>query len=271
MKVTYPIIAIKKGVMATIAKSVPSWHVPVYRLKFGDDNVHVVGKREVEVDENEETTPRAELLRMREQFGVESDTKQSFVDLAFGRGPEAVDRLDKLMSAAEKSGDPEDAQSAFDKERGFKPSKEVVEKRKAAYRDPVTGEKVESFDDVSLDQRTTYREPAKVEGKHEVVLSSTGPIKARNTASEKSIDDPLANTSRVQLERESRRGFAASEAKRAAEEARLAADAAAGRAAIDADPAGYGPEPERAARTSTRTTTRSGKAAKKSASRKSSK
>lgn len=130
-------VIIHRDPMTKIPKEVLPWEVPIYRAQYGDEKVEILGEVEREYEALE---PAEEYSRLRQQFGIEPDTKQSFADIVYGRGAAGVDALEKAMKAG-KSGKleakVEGAQKVVD---GGKPDKDKAEAREAAYRDPLDDE-----------------------------------------------------------------------------------------------------------------------------------
>lgn len=130
-------VILERDSMTKIPKEVLPWEVPIYRAQYGDEKVEILGEVEREHDTLE---PEEEYSRLRQQFGIEPDTKQSFVDIVYGRGGPGVEALKKAMKAG-RSGNlearVEGAQKVVD---GGKADKDKVEARDGAYRDPLEEE-----------------------------------------------------------------------------------------------------------------------------------
>lgn len=96
-KQTYLFVAIiiELNKVTKLPKIVPAWHLPVYQEKFGDMlEIGDYEEREVDVID-----PIEEAQRMRANFGVDVDTKQSYFDVVYGRGPRALNALESAMEA----------------------------------------------------------------------------------------------------------------------------------------------------------------------------
>lgn len=98
MKATFVNIEIDRDPMTKIPKVVAAWEVPLYESKFGEGGV-VIGE-EVEVEVDEVPDVRDELSRLANLHGVDEATKQSHVELAYGRGSQAVKALNAAILEA---------------------------------------------------------------------------------------------------------------------------------------------------------------------------
>lgn len=134
-------IEYERDPMTKVSKTVYPWEVPVFRAMMGDEKVKVLGVEEITKDELPDA--ETELENMRRRFGEDVDTKQSRVDIVYGRGREAVDRLEDAI-ANSYQGDIEAAQKVVDGKA--KVSKDVAEAREAQYVDAATGEPMEDTD-----------------------------------------------------------------------------------------------------------------------------
>lgn len=131
MKCVFKSIIIERDPMTKIPKVVAPWEVPVYRSQYGDEKVEILDKDvEVEIEALPDTTE--EYLRLRDVFGIEPDTKQSHVDIVYGRGAQAIKPLGDAIKGSI-AGDIEKAQKVVD--GTSKPDEKVVEARKHAYVD----------------------------------------------------------------------------------------------------------------------------------------
>lgn len=137
-------VLIERDPMTKIPKEVRAWEVPVLRSQYGDGKVEIVG--EGTPASGEEIDPREEYMRMRQVYGIESDTKQSHVDLIYGRGEQGVEALEKAMNKAKGAKSVkaavEGAQKVVDTRENpkAKPSPDVVEAREESHRDPLDSE-----------------------------------------------------------------------------------------------------------------------------------
>lgn len=129
-------IIIERDPMTKIPKTVMPWEVPIFRNQYGDEKIEILGETTVEVDEVPEA--QDEYSRLRLQFGIDTDTKQSHTDIVYGRGADGVEKLAKAIKAAGKTGDVEAAQKVADD--GRKPDKETAAVRANAHRDPLADE-----------------------------------------------------------------------------------------------------------------------------------
>lgn len=87
-------IIIELNKVTKLPKVVPAWHLPVYLEKFGE----MVEVGEYQTKSVDEIVATEELDRMRGYFGVDPDTKQSYFDVVYGRGPRALDALEDAMA-----------------------------------------------------------------------------------------------------------------------------------------------------------------------------
>lgn len=133
MKIVCKSILIVRDPMTKTAKLVKPWEVPAYRSKFGDEAVIISGN-DVEVEVDELPDAEEESSRLRQLFGVEDETKQSHIDIVYGRGQAGIKALEAAMKASV-AGDVEKAQAASDKSQGFKPNEVVKEVRENAHVD----------------------------------------------------------------------------------------------------------------------------------------
>lgn len=133
MKIICKSILIVRDPMTKTPKVVKPWEVPAFRSKFGDESV-VITDNDVEVEVDELPNPEDEFSRLRQLFGVEDETKQSHIDIVYGRGKAGINALAAAMKASV-AGDVEKAQAAADKAQGFKPDAEVKEARENAHVD----------------------------------------------------------------------------------------------------------------------------------------
>lgn len=244
-------ILIDRDPMTKIPKTVAPWEVPVFREQYGEEKVIIEGVHEIEVDELPEAGE--EFARMRQVFGINPDDKSSYVDNVYGRGKAGVEALEKAINSTASKADPEIAQGVVDGKA--KVSKEVAEQRAAAKRHPVTGERIED-----LDKAKPTRAAPVAEGRHEVTISSTAPIRTTSTArSAPAGGDPLATHGQVMAQ--SQAGFASSGAEAQAEIAAAAAKAAAGEARFANEAAGLASDGDAPARKKSGTAKKSGKRA----------
>jgi hypothetical protein len=137
MKIKVIRIIITRDPMTKIPKEVFPWEVPIYRSQYGDEKVAIVGEAK-DVEREQLADPQEEYFRLRQQFGIDPDTKQSHADIVYGRGQDGIDKLEKAMNASKRSGDVEAAQKVVDGKGKLDP--ETAEKREGAYRDVVGDE-----------------------------------------------------------------------------------------------------------------------------------
>jgi hypothetical protein len=133
VKCNFKSIIIERDPMTKIPKLAAPWEVPVYRSQYGDEKVEI-SEKDTEVEIAALPDAEEEYLRLRDVFGIEPDTKQSHVDLVYGRGAQAIKPLREAIKASV-AGDVEKAQKVAD--GGAKVDKETAEKREAAYVDPL--------------------------------------------------------------------------------------------------------------------------------------
>lgn len=143
VKVKYAQVIIERDPMTKIPKEVAPWEVPIYRAQYGDEKIEIVGEREVELDDLPE--PLEEYARLRQQFGIDADTKQSFADIVYGRGQHGVDNLKAALAkgksvsrTAKIENAIEGAQKVVDGKGGVDEETEL--RRAEAYRDPAGDE-----------------------------------------------------------------------------------------------------------------------------------
>lgn len=138
MKVTRVKIIIERDPMTKIPKVVAPWEVPIFRSQYGDSKVEILGEQEVMLADDEELPEaKEEYFRLRQQFGIDPDTKQSHADLVYGRGQDGIDKLEKAINASKK-GDLEDVQKVVDGKGKLDPA--TQEAREKATRDPLEDE-----------------------------------------------------------------------------------------------------------------------------------
>jgi len=99
MKVTVYSVVVDRDEMTKPSKQVWAWELPVLQSKFPGGLVHVNGSA---FDERE-SLPNAdeEFMRLERQYGVDPETKQAHVHLAYARGDSGVTMLAKAIKAAE--------------------------------------------------------------------------------------------------------------------------------------------------------------------------
>lgn len=134
VKCIFKSIIIERDPMTKIPKLVAPWEVPVYRSQYGDEKVEINPNGDTEVEIADLPDAEEEYLRLRDVFGIEPDTKQSHVDIVYGRGGQAIKPLKRAIKASV-AGDIEKAQKEAD--GGAKIDKETAEKREEAYVDPL--------------------------------------------------------------------------------------------------------------------------------------
>ncbi len=141
MKATVVNVVIERDPMTKIPKQVRPWEVPLYRLQYGDGNVEIGKSEEVEMDDLQaEPDALEEYMRLRQQFGIEPDTKQSIADIAYGRGQQGIDNLRDAIAKSGKGKDAIAGPQLIVDQRGnpkAKPSPDVVEAREEAVADPL--------------------------------------------------------------------------------------------------------------------------------------
>lgn len=133
MKCIFKSIIIERDPMTKIPKLVAPWEVPIYRSQYGDEKVEINPNGDTEIEIAALPDAEEEYLRLRDVFGIDPDTKQSHVDIVYGRGGQAVRPLQRAIKASV-AGDVEKAQKEVD---GGKVDKETAEKREDAYVDPL--------------------------------------------------------------------------------------------------------------------------------------
>lgn len=97
MKVLHTNILIRQNAMSTVPKQVPNWQVDVYSEKFGD--AVTIGD-EVAIDLDALPEVAEEHQRMLGIFESDPDTKQSYVEIVYGRGPRGRAALEQAMQDA---------------------------------------------------------------------------------------------------------------------------------------------------------------------------
>ncbi len=99
MKIIVHDVVVDRGAMTKPSKQVWDWELPVLQSKFPGGLVHVHGRTFVERD----SLPEAEdeFMRLERQYGVEEDTKQAHVHLAYDRGDKGVKLLQEALDEAE--------------------------------------------------------------------------------------------------------------------------------------------------------------------------
>lgn len=133
MKCNFKSIIIERDPMTKIPKLVAPWEVPVYRSQYGDEKIEI-SEKDTEIDIAALPDAEEEYLRLRDVFGIDPDTKQSHVDIVYGRGAQAIKPLRDAIKASV-AGDVEKAQKVAD--GGAKVDKETAEKRESSYKDPL--------------------------------------------------------------------------------------------------------------------------------------
>lgn len=159
MKILTVTVIIERDPMTKIPKEVYPWEVPLLRAQYGDEKVEILeGKTTTFATVDELPDAQEEWMRLRQQYGIEPDTKQSIVDIAYGRGEIGIDALEKVIKkarladsvgtskaagksskAADLRGPIEAAQEVVD---GGKLDEEKSDARENAYRDPLDDELV---------------------------------------------------------------------------------------------------------------------------------
>lgn len=131
--VVYKHVIIERDTMTKISKLVAPWEVPIYRSQYGDEKVEILDKDEtVPIDELPDA--QEEYNHLRQIFGTDPDTKQSLVELVYGRGEQAVKALEAAIKASV-AGDIEAAQKVVDGKAGV--DADTKKARKDAYADPL--------------------------------------------------------------------------------------------------------------------------------------
>ena len=100
MKITVYNAVVDRDAMTKPSKQVWAWELAVLQSKFPGGLVHVNGST---FDERENPLPNAdeEFMRLERQYGVDPDTKQANVHLAYARGDKGVSMLAKAIKGAE--------------------------------------------------------------------------------------------------------------------------------------------------------------------------
>jgi hypothetical protein len=154
MKIQVVRILIDRDPMTKIPKDVFPWEVPIFRVQYGDEKVTVIQTKEpIYVDRDDEPDATEEYHRMRQFYGIEPDTKQSIVDIAYGRGIPGIDAIEKAIKASlvkAPAGDKKPTRAATAKtvrnaiegaqevaDGDSPPSDEALEARAESYVDPL--------------------------------------------------------------------------------------------------------------------------------------
>lgn len=176
MKVMFTQIVIERDPMTKIPKMAAAWEVPVYRSQYGDEKVEILSDA-VEMEISELPNAREEYVRLRDVFGIEADTKQSHVDIVYGRGQAGVKALEQAIEASI-AGDIEAAQAVVDGEGGT--DEETQERRANAYKDPLD-EAGLSYDHARAINDVGHRDPI---GLAKVTTAAADEIDAANAQQE---------------------------------------------------------------------------------------
>lgn len=99
VKLTMIDVLIVMSAMTKIPKKIPAFALPAYEEKYGKNCV-VNDKFTVEVDE---INPEVEAQRLIRALGVEDETKQSYFEIAFGRGRAGLTEFQKAVKSATKA------------------------------------------------------------------------------------------------------------------------------------------------------------------------
>lgn len=98
MKVAVHNVVIDRDVMTKISKQVWAWEMPVLESKFPGGLVRLIDSVFIERD----SLPDAddEYIRLQGAYGVEQDSNQSHVSLAYDRGEKGIERLADAIEAS---------------------------------------------------------------------------------------------------------------------------------------------------------------------------
>lgn len=92
-------VVINRGdVMTKPSRQVWLWELPVLEEKFPGGLVERTGSAVVEREELPD--PADEFSRLDAMYGVEADTKQSLVNIVYGRGEKGIKKLTKAIAAS---------------------------------------------------------------------------------------------------------------------------------------------------------------------------
>lgn len=100
MKAVHTHILIDRDPMTKIPKVVPAWEVPVYQSVFGEDHIEIGEDVEVEVEGDEVPNAKEVLGHLVAKQGVDADTKQPHVMLAYGVGRHGEKALQDALNDA---------------------------------------------------------------------------------------------------------------------------------------------------------------------------
>jgi hypothetical protein len=97
MKVKTSKCLLTLGPMTVVSKEVWAWEGEVLKEKFGGlCDIHDEGERNI----SELPSAEGEFSRMQDAYGVDEETKVSFVQDTFGRGKTGLKELDKAINAS---------------------------------------------------------------------------------------------------------------------------------------------------------------------------
>jgi hypothetical protein len=173
VKVRFVRLVYTRDPMTKVAVQAAPWEDPVYRSRYGDDKIQIVGAQDVVVDEYPDASEILE--QMRKNFGIDEDTKQSHVDLVYGRGLAAEKALQEAIDASYE-GDVESAQGVVDELTGDA-DEDQKEAREKQYVDK-NGKPLESTSLVDADPLDDNLADDRVaaSGIHRVTIESTDPL-----------------------------------------------------------------------------------------------
>ena len=99
MKITIYNVVIDRDKMTKPSKQPWEWELPVLESAFPGGLVHVNGRT---FSERDSLPDAAETFaRLQNQYGVDDDTKQSHVELVYGRGDKGIAALAKVINGSE--------------------------------------------------------------------------------------------------------------------------------------------------------------------------
>ena len=99
MKITVHQVILSRDAMSQIAMQVWPWELPVLESKYPDGLVQKV--KDLLTERDELPDAEREFVRLEGVHGVDPDTKQSHVKLAYGHGAAGLKMLKQAIVAAE--------------------------------------------------------------------------------------------------------------------------------------------------------------------------
>lgn len=98
MKITVHNVVVDRDPMTKPSKQVWNWELPVLEAVFPGGLVHVNGTT---FEERESLPdPATEFVRLEAQYGVEEDSRQSMVSIAYDRGEKGIKALARKIKAS---------------------------------------------------------------------------------------------------------------------------------------------------------------------------